>query len=233
MKGIKIIVMMLLISQAIIAQTKSAKEVTANRIERLQIQVELSADQTAKIESIVMESSTKILALKETGNFDREQIKELKKSERQLIKAELTEEQQATLKDAQKFQKVERKVQKAEHVAKRTKRKAAKTALVQKRAEFDARLTDEEKRTIERSRDLLPERIKGTDAREALSVEEKDERKATRKEISKMLKPIVKKHKTELDTIKAEMPEPTHHKKTSENKAIKANGFYQRFLLIK
>lgn len=231
MKGIKITVMMLLICQAVIAQNKTAEEVTEHRMERLDGQLDLTADQESKISKIVFASATEMLALKSTGTFDREQMRDLKKNERQLIKAELTPEQKEILKEQREGEKLERQKNRDLRMVKRTERQATKAALLAKRTAFEASLTTEEKAIIEQARALKPEKIKGKDAKAALTDEQKAERKAVNKEIGKMLKPIVVAHKAELEAIQTEFPPKAKLHKAS-NKG-KGNHFKMKFLLMK
>lgn len=230
MKGIKITAMLLIICQTVIAQQKTAEEVTKNRMDRLESVIELSEDQKSSIETVVFESSQKIIELKKSGSADKEEIAAIKKAERAEVKKLLSESQIATLKEARKGMKAERKEAKAD----RAKRKEAKDALLVLRQDFDRVLSSEEKEAVEKARALMPEKLNKED-RANLSEEEKAQRKTTKKEIANLLKPLIENHKSELDAIKADMPaRPEKANKLPKEK--KKNGeqrFYHRFLLMK
>ena len=108
MKGIKITAMLLIICQAGIAQTKTAEQMTAKRMANLETTLSLSDAQKANIESIVLASSNKVIALKENQDVAREEIVKLRKEERTQIKAELSQVQQVQLKEANKVKKAKR-----------------------------------------------------------------------------------------------------------------------------
>ncbi|MGB0851579.1 MAG: hypothetical protein ACPGTP_10035 [Bacteroidia bacterium] len=226
MKGIKITAMLLIICQTVMAQQKTAEEVTKNRMDRLESMIELSEDQKSSIETIVLESSQKIIELKQAGSVDKEEIVALKKEERSAIKTVLSESQLTTLKEAKKVMKADRKEAKAERV----KRKEARSALVLKRQEFEGKLTLEEKDAIDKARALVPARTKG----EKLTEEQKAERKWTRKEVHKLLKPVMDNHKADLEKIHSEMPLPAPKKQNQvKDEKKKSKRFMHRFLLMK
>lgn len=71
---------------------------------------------------------------------------------------------------------------------------------------------------------ILPTQLKGKEAHEALSEEQKAVRKEHRKKIHALLKPIVKEHKKELEEIRANLPERSGKKPK--------HMFSYRFLLL-
>lgn len=226
MKGIKITLVLLIICQAVIAQQKTAEEITSKRLEKIKSALELTTEQRANIEAILATSSNKLIALRESAEFNREEAMLVKKEERKLIKEELTIEQRTALKEANVGKKAERKEAKAQ-------RAETKEALGLKRASFDATLSGDEKMVIEQARSLVLKKL-SKDARTNLSEEEKANRKATKKEIASLLKPVIENHKTELDAIRAEMPEKPKKMSHSSDKKVKVNQrFYRKFLLMK
>ncbi len=144
MKGIKITLVLLIICQAVIAQQKTAEEITSKRLEKIESAIELTTEQRANIEAILATSSNKLIALRESAEFNREEAMLVKKEERKLIKEELTIEQRTALKEANAGKKVERKEAKAQ-------RTETKEALGLKRASFDATLSGDEKMVIEQA----------------------------------------------------------------------------------
>ncbi|PCJ63175.1 MAG: hypothetical protein COA58_16425 [Bacteroidetes bacterium] len=231
MKGIKITVMMLIICQAVIAQTKTAKEVTTKRMERLDSKVDLTDDQESKISEIIFASATEMIALKKSGSFEREEMKELKKKERNLIKSQLTSKQLTTLKEANETRHLEHQKRKNDRMIQRNTRTETRDLILAKRHRFENLLSIDEKAIIEKARTLKPERIKGKKTKGALTPEQKTERKEAHIQIRKLLKPVVKNHKKELDIIQSEMP--AKEPKSSNEKKKKNNGFYTKFLLMK
>lgn len=109
MKGIKITLVLLIICQAVIAQQKTAEEITSKRLEKIKSALELTTEQRANIEAILATSSNKLIALRESAEFNREEAMLVKKEERKLIKEELTIEQCTALKEANVGKKAERK----------------------------------------------------------------------------------------------------------------------------
>ena len=83
---------------------------------------------------------------------------------------------------------------------------------------------------IAQARALQPERIKGKEAREALTVEQKEARKKQQKEIRGLLKPIVQAHKTEVEKVKASLPE--NAESSNPKKKKDKNAFACWFLLM-
>ncbi len=223
MKKTKITLMLLIICQAVIAQTKTAEEVTEKRLERIEQTIDFSVEQRTNIEAIVLKSSSEILAMKASGEYAREDIVAIKKQERTLVKAQLTPEQLLALKAAKESNKAKHNQVKAE----RAKFQAAKQDLKAMRSAFDAKLSTEEKEVIEKARLLLPKRVKKTEKAE-LTPEEKEERKAIRMEIKNLLAPVIATHQAELDQIKSTTPT-----KRGKNESTPNNGFYHKFLLMK
>jgi hypothetical protein len=226
MNGIKITVMMLLISQAMIAQTKSSIQKAKKKVERLEEVITLTYEQKSSITNIMHASELQDTEIRSKEVVDKNAIHDLKKEERAQIKEVLTPEQQATLKVANYAKKEEYKLKKEN----RTQRKAAKNALLEQRTAFNAKLTPSEQAIIEKARALQAARAQGKKARAAMTGEQKAQNNAARKETHKLLKPIVKSHKAELDAIKASTPSPAS--KSGEQKKSK-NTFYYTFLLMK
>lgn len=237
MKGIKITAMLLIFCQAVVvAQIKTAEEITATHIQKLDSKVTLTEEQKEKVTKVLLTSTQQIIELKESEMLTPEMRKNLKKAEREQVKEILTDEQKAVLKEAHKDKvehKADRAMHKAERVQQNTERKAAKSALQSKRADFDVVLTADEKATIAKARTMVPAKIKGKEAREALTDEEKNTRKAQMKEVHQMLKPIVKSHEAELKEVQKSIPEKAGQtqKDGKSNKKHK-KGFATRFLLM-
>lgn len=233
MKGIKMTVLMLIFCQAVVAQTKTAEQITAKQVEKLNSKVVLSEGQKQQVTEIILASTKQMQGLKEADELTPEMRKEIKKAEREQVKELLTDEQKEALREAHK-DKAEHKADKAMHKADRLKHRAerevTKNALQSKRKDFDVVLTTDEKAVIAQAKTLVPAKVKGKDAREALSEAEKAQRKTQMKEVRKMLKPIVNAHKTELDEIATTLPPKKDD--ATKNKKKNKKGFAYKFLLM-
>jgi hypothetical protein len=234
MKGIKITVMMLIFCQAVVAQSKTAEEITTKHVERLDSKVQLTAEQKSNVASIVLSSTQKIQALKEDGSSSPEERKAIKQAERKKIKELLTAEQNAKLKEARsqddKLANKKTKAVKQEH---REAKKAAKSELLVKRLAFENNLSASEKEAINKARELQPTKIKGKEAKSALSPDEKSARKAQMKEVQKLLKPVISAHQNELDEIKSTLPtKPESAKVKADKKGTQKSKFATKFLLM-
>ena len=177
MKGIKITVMVLVFCQAAIAQNKTAEEITARHVDRLDTKVELTAEQKSSIETVVLKSTKEIQALREKDGYTPEERKAIKKAERSKINEILTASQKQKLKDARGTAE-DRKQLRTQKQEKRQKRAALKSELQEKRAIFNNVLTDSEKQIIEKARSIQPAKLKGKAARASLSDQEKEARKS-------------------------------------------------------
>lgn len=87
MRGIKITVMILLVSQAIAAQIKTAEKIATKKMEKLESALELSADQKVAISIIALSASTQILEHKNVGTLDQETRHTLRVEEHTQIRA--------------------------------------------------------------------------------------------------------------------------------------------------
>jgi len=230
MKGIKITAMLLIICQAVIAQTKSVDKITTRKMEKLESTITMTDTQKASIESVVRQSAYKVVALRDSTAQDKKEIGKIRKEERAQIRELLTEEQRDQLKDAKQVQRKNREGQLKNNKERGTHREVLRA----KRLEFDKILSEEEKSKIEEARALLPERSHKKEHVE-LTEAQKEERKTIRKTIAILLQPIIENHKTELDAIKAELPaKPARaDKPATDRKGNRAEYFYHRFLLMK
>lgn len=78
MKGIKITLLMLIVCQTAIAQSKTAEEVAAKHVERLNNIVQLTAEQQVQVKTIVLASTKEIKHLKENGQSTPEERRAIK-----------------------------------------------------------------------------------------------------------------------------------------------------------
>lgn len=232
MKGIKITVMMLLISQAIVAQTKTAAEIADEKVKKIESVVQLSVDQKAAISDIALSSATQMLEHKNAGTLDKDARHKLRVAEHKQINSLLTVDQQKAIKASRKHTAEEHAGKKEQQKVSAAENKARKNELSLKRASFETKLTDAEKATIEKARNMMPAKVKGKEAKDALTDEQKAEAKAQRKEAYTLLQPIVAKHKAELDAIQAEIPAKPS-KKEGKKDSKKGNKFAAKFLLMK
>jgi hypothetical protein len=230
MKGIKITVMMLLASQALVAQTKTPSEHAAKRVERMEEVITLTAEQKTSITAIVEATAAKASLLNTSEEQGKTALLALRKEEKAQINALLTDEQKATLKETKESRTQEFKEQKALKMEKNAERKQLKNALHEKRIAFDSQLSAEEKAIVEKARSLQPVKIKEQSARAELTESQKNERKKAHKEVVTLLKPVVKKHQAELDAIEAELPNSLNNK--SKEKKQGKNNFAYRFILM-
>ncbi len=233
MKGIKITLLMLIACQAAIAQSKTAEEIAAKHVERLNNIVQLTAEQQVQVKTIVLASTKEIKILKENGQSTPEDRKAIKEAERQKVKELLSDEQKAKLGENHLQHHLEgHDTSKVHKRADHQKSEANKNYLYEKRAAFEKKLSAPEKEAIDKARMILPTQLKGKEAHEALSEEQKAVRKEHRKKIHALLKPIVKEHKKELEEIRANLPERpksiTHKHSGKKPKHM----FSYRFLLL-
>ena len=232
MKGIKITLLMLIVCQTAIAQSKTTEEVAAKHVERLNNIVQLTAEQQVQVKTIVLAFTKEIKHLKENGQSTPEERRAIKEAERQKIKELLSDEQKAKLRENHLHHNLEgHDTSKVHKRADHQKSEANKNYLYEKRAAFEKKLSAPEKEAIDKARMILPTQLKGKEAHEALSEEQKAVRKEHRK-IHALLKPIVKEHKKELEEIRANLPERpksvTHKRSGKKPKHM----FSYRFLLL-
>ena len=244
MRAIKITLVLLLFCQAVLAQKISAEEMAEKKVLKLDEKVTLTETQKAEINTIVLESTTKIKELRSEESADQEAIKKIKMDERAKIKEVLTEEQQTLLKNAKKSERVENKAQREKMKA--YNKEHVKPVVAEKRKGFELLLTDDEKASIAAAHSLKLE-MRKVDKKD-LSEEEKSALKAKRTEINNLLDPIITKHQDELTKIKLELepvyeaakqnagkekPEGRHHKGKKHDKKPNDKRFEHRFLLSK
>lgn len=209
MKGTTMMMLVLLASQFVLAQSKTATEITEKKMERLSKKLNLSQSQEQSISAIVLESTNQILAIREQEPNDTAGIKAVKKSSRKLIMKELTPEQKGLLKEQNKIRKKEK-----------TGKKERKQEMLDKRASFESVLSAEEKAIVASAKALRPAKM-SKEQRGAMSAEAKEERKAAMKEIRTLLSPVVKNHEAELQQILQDVPSKEgKQEKKKKGKAI-------------
>ncbi|MFT4875439.1 MAG: ribosomal protein S8 [Bacteroidia bacterium] len=173
MRGIKVTVMMLLVSQAIVAQIKTAEEIVTKKVGKIESALELRENQKAAISNIALSSSTQMLEYKNAGTLDKEARHKLRVEEHKQIHAVLTPEQRIALKESRTHTKEEHIARNRLQQVHQAEVKERKNLLIGKRAAFEDSLTDAEKETIEQARSLMQDGVKGKEAKVALTEEEK------------------------------------------------------------
>ena len=243
-------VLAVFVFQAGWAQEEVKTDRADSKLAKLQESVDLSEEQVIKIRTIVDDHMVKIKAVKEADG-SKEEIQKLRKSMREAIHSELTEDQLAELKEQRKNAP---RLSKEERQAKKDQMKAERKALKEKakpqvqeaRAAFESKLTQEEKDVIVNARALVANSmaVKGDSSMKSLKKEDRLMIKTNRDSVKKMLQPIIENHKSELETIRAEVRPPkgsavkeregqTGQAKPHDHKVKPEERFYQRFLLMK
>lgn len=250
MKKYLLMVLAVFVFQVGWAQEEVKTDRADHKLAKLEEAVDLSEEQVVKIRAIVDDHMGKIKAVKEADG-SKEEIQKLRKSMKEAIHAELTEDQLAELKEQRKNAP---KLSKEEQQAKKEKMKAERKALREKakpqiqeaRAAFESKLTQEEKDVIVNARALVASSlaVKGDSSLKSLNKEERMIIKTNRDSVKKMLQPIIENHRSELEAVRAEVKPPKGsavkeregqkgQAKPHDHKVKPEERFYQRFLLMK
>lgn len=229
MKRLKVLVLALAAFGLQASAQHTAEDRAKKMTEHLDQKVELSDEQKQIITQMNTDFAIRMMEMKKSEDFDHKKMRALRQEHRDQVKSHLTESQVATLKQKREEQRDIRKKLKAEL---REYRKANITpVMIEKRGEFEQKLSAEEKATIEK---LRAEKKAKIEERKALIKEEKmemrkkgksDEFRAKRKEEHKAmraeLKPILDTHKEDLEAIEAEIA-PLRATWKKDMEAIKA-----------
>lgn len=251
MKAIKTTIVFVLFCQAVLAQKVSPEQRATQKVQMLDEKVSLTETQKEQVQAIFNNTASQTQNLRKQEVVDENAIRELRKEEREKVKAVLTAEQQAKLKEIRKEHRTENKESrdklKAYHEAN------VKPIMKEKRLAFDSKLSESEKAIIAQARALKPKHKKDHHLGE-LKEDEKTENKAAREQIKTLLGPIVDAHKAELQQIFADVkpildaerafveenkPQTQQHKKGPDGKGERGKQAHQnehfmyQFLLMK
>lgn len=219
----KLLVFAVFMAALVISTSAQKKDVNRKKNVVLEYsdELNLSAEQIEKIKKIQSENSEKNRNLKEKQKQIAEEIRDNNAEMKNKIKDVLTPEQfeklKTVIKDSIQHKREERK--KAAKEIKDYTDKNIKPVIGAKRVEFDKLLSDEEKKTIAeyvaKQKALKDSRFKDSDPEMM-----KERRKSLHKETAIALKPILEKHKSDLEKILGEL-KPQFEKWQKDIKDIK------------
>lgn len=199
MKAIKVTIVLLLFCQAALAQKISPEQRIEKKVASLDEKVSLTDTQKEQVKAIFSVTASQMQSLRKAeGEENKDAIRELRKDEREKVKAVLTPEQVSKL---QVIKKEERELHKANRdKIKEYHKTNVKPVLEAKRKAFDAKLTASEKAIIAEAKAKMPEHEKGKGQQNQETANNEDNQ-ATRQEIKMLIQPIVNTHKAELEQI--------------------------------
>ena len=198
MKAIKVTIVLLLFCQAVLAQKISQEQRIEKKLTSLDEKVTLTATQKEEVQAIFTNTATQIQSLRKAGDENKDAMLELRREEREKVKAVLTPEQVTKLKELKKAEREQHKVSR-DNIREYHKTNV-KPVLEAKRKAFDAALSASEKEIITQAKAKMPEHKKGEDHLK-LEKGNKQDYKTARQEMKVLLQPVVDAHKAELEQI--------------------------------
>ena len=215
MKKVFVTVLTLILCQAGIAQNERMNERIDKRVQQLDELLDLSTEQEGAIQAILLETATQAKEIRAQEDFNKEDIKALRKSTSERIKVELTDAQLATLEAHKAAKKEETKAKRQE--IKEHRKSEVKPALKEERARFETFLSQEEKDVIANAR--LMARAMHQEDKESM---DKEERRSKRMEIKEMLEPIMDAHSEELSEVQNRLkPVLDEHKALKQESRVR------------
>jgi hypothetical protein len=212
MKKMKVMVLVLLAFGMQAMAQNTTEERAKKMTERLSAEVDLTEEQKVVITQLNADFVLQMKELKKSEKVEPGTYRTMRKSHKEQIAAQLSEGQKQILKEKKKAHRDIRKKMEKEI---RAYRKAnILPVLIEKRASFEEKLSEDEKKTIEALRVKIGDKRKTWKAmtpeqkrehRKVLEGDFKEKRKEERKEMKAQLKPILETHEAELKSIEQQI----------------------------